>query len=191
MNAQQSDDPDGSATDDLGPLAPPCGDGLTVEISDTQAHLKFDPGALGHLVRAVLAAEGVTSGTVSVAVVDDATIRQVNRRHLDHDWPTDVVSFPLSEPGDDGLTGELVVSGEMAATTARGAGVEPWDELALYVVHGLLHLCGYDDTDADDRDAMRRREGEILAGLGLTNTFAAAASEGADDGGRERVRWTA
>jgi probable rRNA maturation factor len=148
-------------------------------------------------VRGALAAEGVTSGWISVAVVDDATIRAINRRHLGHDWPTDVISFPLSDPGDDELCGELVVSAEMAAATASEAGVNAWYELALYVVHGLLHLCGHDDSAAEVRDAMRQREAEILALLGLPNTFPAAfsaglieAGPGAEGGERERARWT-
>lgn len=165
---------------------PTPGGGLEVEVSDTQSHLKVDPGALARLVREALAAEGVTRASVSVAVVDDATIRAVNRRHLGHDWATDVISFGgLSDPGEPGLCGELVVSAETAVAAARRAGVDAGDELALYVVHGLLHLCGYDDSAADDRDAMRRRESALLAGSGRTNTFPAA---GADGGARERER---
>jgi probable rRNA maturation factor len=157
-------------------------DGLAVEVSDTQSHLKIDPGALARLVRSALSAQGVARASISLAVVDDATIRAVNRRHLGHDWPTDVISFGLSEPGDPWLSGELVVSAETAVATARRAGVGAWDELALYVVHGLLHLCGYDDVSDDDRDAMRRREGELLTVAGLTNTFPAV-------GGRESAPW--
>ena len=103
------------------------------------------PSGSRRLVREVLIGRG--SRPISIALVDDATIHAVNRRHLAHDWPTDVISFRLSEVDDDELAGELVVSAEMAATTARQAGVGAWDELALYVVHGLLHLCGYDDHD--------------------------------------------
>jgi probable rRNA maturation factor len=170
---------------------------LSVEVSDTQSHLTIDPETLAALVHGALAAEGVTNGSISVAVVDDATIRAINRRHLGHDWPTDVISFPLSDPGDDELCGELVVSAEMAAATASEAGVNAWSELALYVVHGLLHLCGHDDSAAEVRDAMRRREAEILARLGLPNTFSAAfsaglieAGQGVEGGERERARWT-
>jgi probable rRNA maturation factor len=168
----------------------PDGAGIAVEVSDTQSHLKVDHEAVARLVRGALRAEGVARASVSVALVDDAAIHEINRRHLGHDWPTDVISFPLSDPGDPALAGELVVSAETAASTARQAGVSARDELALYLVHGLLHLCGHDDSTAGDRDAMRRREGEILAHLGLTNTFPAAAPAGAEDGGRERARWT-
>ena len=190
MNAKTTDDPDGSDHDDDDGPEPPTVGGVSVELSDTQSHLKVDPDAIVRLVRGVLEAEDVSAAAISVALVDDATIRGVNRRHLGHDWPTDVISFPLSDPGEPGLSGELVVSAETAAAAARRAGVSARDELALYLVHGLLHLCGYDDTAADDRDAMRDREGAILARLGLTNTFSAAASAGAELGERERARWT-
>jgi probable rRNA maturation factor len=159
---------------------------IEVEISDTQGHLAIDPGAVAALVRRVLEGEGVRSGSISVALVDDATIHAVNRRHLAHDWPTDVIGFLLSEPGEPELSGELVVSAERAAATARRFGLDPWAELALYVVHGLLHFCGYDDLADPTVAAMRRREGEVLAGLGLTNTFALAGRDEAAAGAGER-----
>jgi hypothetical protein len=59
----------------------------------------------------------------------------------------------------------------MALTTAREIGVEPSHELALYIVHGLLHLCGYDDAREPEAGRMRRREDEILADLGIPNPF--------------------
>ena len=148
-------------------------EGVHVEISDTQSHLKIDKQALTRLICSTLSAEGIPRASISIAIVDDATIHQLNRRHLGHDWATDVITFPLSDPGDPMLSGELVVSAEMAAITANEAEVHPWDELALYVVHGLLHLCGYDDVADDDRDAMRQREAEILVIAGLSNTFPA------------------
>jgi probable rRNA maturation factor len=184
-------------TPDPDPDPDPDSGGIDVEVSDTQAHLKVDPEAIGRLIRGALEAEGVARASISVALVDDATIRAVNRRHLGHDWPTDVISFGLSGPGDPELSGELVVSAETAVAAAGQAGVSASDEMALYLVHGLLHLCGYDDSTAADRDAIRRREGEILARLGLSNTFHAAAEAGpfgagcgAEGGGRERERWT-
>jgi probable rRNA maturation factor len=83
---------------------------------------------------------------------------------------------------------ERVVSTEMAAATARDVGVDPRSELALYVVHGLLHLCGLDDQSPDDADVMRRREGEILTLEGLINTFPLVGLAKADEEGRESVR---
>ena len=160
---------------------------LNVEISDLQGHFRADPEALAELVRRVLESEGVRQASISVALVDDAAIHTLNRRHLAHDWPTDVITFHLSAPDESVLAGELIVSAEMAATTAREAGVDPAAELMLYVVHGLLHLCGYDDQDAEDAAAMRRREAEVLAALGVINPFPLV---GADHPGRGSERWS-
>jgi probable rRNA maturation factor len=168
----------------------PAASAIEVEVSDTQGYLAIDPGSVTGLVRRVLEGEGVDQASISVALVDDATIHAVNLRHLDHDWPTDVISFRLSETSEPVLVGELVVSVEMAVTTSRRAGTDPWAELALYMVHGLLHLCGYDDLAVSDVDAMRRREGEILAREGLTNTFPLVGLGEADDGERENTRWS-
>jgi probable rRNA maturation factor len=77
----------------------------------------------------------------------------------------------------------------MAVTTARRAGTNPRDELALYVVHGLLHLCGYDDQTAEDRTRIRRREDEILTTEGLTNTFPLVGPAEVTDTERESARW--
>jgi probable rRNA maturation factor len=163
---------------------------LAVEISDTQSHLRVDRTLLVRLARGVLAGEEVHQASISIALVDNATIHEVNRRHLSHDWPTDVISFRLSDDDDPELTGELVVSAEMAVVTARQSNVDPWAELALYVVHGLLHLCGYDDTTDAGAASMRRREDEVLAREGLTNTFplVVTAAPADDERGRESTR---
>ena len=144
---------------------------IAVEVSDLQAHVRIDPAAVADLARRVLEGEGVHAASISLALVDDAAIHGLNRRHLGHDWPTDVITFGLSDPDEPVLAGELIVSAEMAATTARAAGIDPLTELRLYIVHGLLHLCGYDDRSATASESMRRREGEVLAALGLVNPF--------------------
>ena len=141
---------------------------IEVEISDTQGLLRVDHGELARLVRRVLAAEERPSASISLALVDNTTIHGVNLAHLEHDFPTDVISFSLSDDGEPELSGELVVSVEMAIAAARDAGVNPLHELSLYVVHGLLHLCGYDDHDGADIVRMRRREDELLAEAGIS-----------------------
>ena len=154
----------------------PTSPGLAVDVGGARPHLR-DPDRmrLADVARGVLRAEGIGHAEVSIAVVDDRTIRDVNRRHLDHDWPTDVISFVLSDPGDEALSGEVVVSAETAARTAARDGVTMWTELLLYVVHGLLHLCGHDDLTEEGAAAMRRREGELLAAEGLAHPFSPVA----------------
>jgi probable rRNA maturation factor len=148
---------------------------IEVEISDTQGYLKVERATLVGLVERTLTGLGCARASISIALLDDATIRAVNRAHLGRDRPTDVISFRLSEPDDRVLSGELVISVQTACATALQIGAEPGEELALYVVHGLLHLCGYDDASEAERSMMRRREGEILTREGLPNPHARAA----------------
>jgi probable rRNA maturation factor len=144
---------------------------IQVDITNLQAILPVDAGWLRAIVAQLLRAEGIATADLSVVVVDDAGIRGINARHLDHDRPTDVISFAFGAPGDADFGGELVVSAETAAREAAARQVPPRDELALYVVHGLLHLCGFDDRTEADAQAMRAREGEWLRDLGIDNPF--------------------
>ena len=145
---------------------------IEVEISNTQSHLQMEAASLDRLVRMVLAAQHRLRASISIALVDNPTIHAINQAHLGHDWPTDVITFPLADPDEPVLAGELVVSTEMACISAREFGVEPAAELALYVVHGLLHLCGFDDHDESARRTMRQREDELLSQAGFASPYA-------------------
>src|SRR6185369_7384171 len=127
----------------------------------------LDRGRLREIARAVLAGEDVADYEISLAFVDSVTIHRLNKRYLDHDEPTDVLSFPLSEPNSKKLTGELVIGVEVALEQAKERGHEVDAELALYVVHGLLHLCGYDDKSTASEKEMRARERHYLHELSL------------------------
>ena len=117
--------------------------------------------------RAIRPCDGVAAASVSLAFVDDATIHRLNKQFLDHDEPTDVLTFPLSGPGAKTLEGEVVIGAEVARAQAAERGHDEQAELALYVIHGLLHLCGHDDTTAAAAQAMRGRERHYLQALGL------------------------
>jgi probable rRNA maturation factor len=119
---------------------------------------------------AAVAAAGL-EGRVSVAVVSDATMRRVNRQFHDCDEPTDVLAFPLAAGAGDGFDAEIVVSLDTARREAKAHGVEPSAELMLYVVHGALHLTGWDDHALADARRMHARALAILAGLGHRNTI--------------------
>jgi probable rRNA maturation factor len=137
-----------------------------VSIASPQEVVPIDRGHLRAAVRAVLDGEGVAEAEISLAFVDNATIHRLNQRYLQHDEPTDVLSFPLSEPGAGRLKGELVVGAEVALAQARERGHDVQAELTLYVIHGLLHLCGHDDHGTAAA-AMRERERHYLRLLGL------------------------
>ena len=155
-------------------------DSIEIEINDTQNYVRVDHAWLEGLARRTLRDQGIERAAVSIALVDDAMIEEVNRFHLGHDWPTDVVTFRLSDSDDPVLSAELVISAQMARLTALIAGIEVEAELALYVVHGLLHLCGYDDSTAKGAAEMRRQEAEALRRKGLTHTFMAGLRARAD-----------
>ena len=99
---------------------------------------------------------------ISVAVVDDPTIAELHQRYLDDPSPTDVLSFVL-ERSPKYLEGEIVVSADTAADLAPNYNWTAADELLLYVIHGALHLVGYDDTTPKKRTKMREKEKEYLA----------------------------
>jgi probable rRNA maturation factor len=138
-----------------------------IAIATPQEIVAIDRGRMREIVRSVLAAEDVADYEISLAFVDNPTIHRLNKRFLDHDEPTDVLSFPLSEAKAKKLSGELVVGVEVAKEQAEERGHDVGVELALYIIHGLLHLCGYDDKNEKAARQMRQRERHHLAALGL------------------------
>ena len=140
---------------------------LRVKIASPQEVVPLDRARLREVARAVLEGEGVAAAAVSLAFVDNPTIHRLNQQFLNHDEPTDVLTFPLSGPGAKALEGEVVIGAEVARAQAAERGHDEQAELALYVIHGLLHLCGFDDTTAQAARAMRARERHHLHLLGL------------------------
>src|SRR5687768_56182 len=138
-----------------------------ISIACPQETVAVDRAFIRQTVRTVLDGEGVADAEISLAFVDNATIHTLNKRYLDHDEPTDVLSFPLSEPNAKKLSGELVIGAEVALAQAQARGHDVNAELALYVIHGLLHLCGHDDKTPAAAKAMRERERHYLKELGL------------------------
>jgi probable rRNA maturation factor len=124
------------------------------------------PIAVPRLVRAAtraLAAVGRVGGSVDVAIVNDAEIRRLNARYRGIGRRTDVLAFPLEAPdAPDQLVGQVVISADTARRQARRLGVPLALELDLLVIHGTLHLVGYDDRDPVEADLMHRRERDIL-----------------------------
>jgi probable rRNA maturation factor len=199
-----------------------------IDISNRQQVLSVDCDALQAALERTLELEHVASAVLSVSIVDNAAIHILNRHHLSHDYPTDVISFQLDfhESGDDlsdefdddddvsiegagedgeeeeiesfanesdasdlaeksssvsakelrasgaFLEGEIIASAEMANSMAADGRWSAQAELTLYVVHGLLHICGYDDLTPEEQQIMRSRERAILKSLGLTAVYA-------------------
>ena len=132
---------------------------MPVEI---RTHKKFsslvERARVLRVARKTLRAEKCT-GSFTVYVTTDAEIRKLNRQFHATDAPTDVLSFPT---GIDNYIGDIVVSYDRAKVQARQAGWRIADEIDLLVVHGILHLLGYDDLMPRKRAKMWKRQEEIL-----------------------------
>ena len=139
---------------------------MQIDIVNDHDGWQVDELRMQAAIKLILAEAGVKSGAISIAIVDDTTIHRLNAEFLGHDYATDVISFVL-EQREGYLEGEVVASADTAARTAERLGWPPDDELLLYIIHGTLHLVGYDDLEDTPRQIMRRREAEVLAKFGL------------------------
>ena len=166
------------------------GAGLVVAATDEQTGERYgavDVGVWAALAETALRAEGVTAGECNLVFVAPDEMARLNAEHMGEEGPTDVLSFPLDgadpDPVGTRLVGDVVVcpayaarsgdpagttddapDGDLAGTTDTDPdGTNLADGLALLVVHGVLHLLGYDHADAADAARMRARERELLA----------------------------
>jgi probable rRNA maturation factor len=142
---------------------------IKVKIANQQEIVPIDFARFREIAQAVLAGEQAGEAKVTLAFVDNPTIHRLNKQFLNHDEPTDVLSFPMSSPSARVLEGEIVVGVEVASAQATERGHDVATEMALYVIHGLLHLCGHDDHEPADIRRMRECERKYLKQLGLAD----------------------
>ena len=112
-------------------------------------------------VRKVLVGEDVPRAEIGVVLGNRALVRELNRRFLEHDHATDVLTFPLSKDGDV-IEGEVYVDLDTADERCTEFGASFEMEAARYVIHGVLHLIGYSDETGEQRAAMRELEDAYL-----------------------------
>lgn len=139
----------------------------------TQQEMDFIQEVLLHAAQA----EKTGEAEVSVTLVTNGMIRDINREYRDKDAATDVISFALEEQGEDEITihggadvrllGDIIISVERAKEQAEDYGHSYERELGFLAVHGFLHLLGYDHLTEEDEKRMFGRQEEILASLGL------------------------
>ena len=141
-----------------------------IDIADEQDRHQVNYERLITAVRGILSDAGYTAGEVSIAIVTDEAMHELNRQYLEHDYPTDVLSFVL-EAEDEYLAGQLIVSADYAAREAPTFGWNTDDEVLLYTIHGALHLVGYDDQEPELKAEMREQEKLYLARFGLTPQY--------------------
>ncbi len=152
--------------------------GIELDITDQQEALELDLVQLQKTIEFVLSDGGVKSAGISIAVVDDETIKRLKKEYFDMDVATDVISFDLSEPDNESpdhmayeLECEIVVNSQKAQREALARKGDPHAELNLYIVHGLLHQLGYDDQDDTQFQRMHEKENQLLSELGFGSVF--------------------
>jgi probable rRNA maturation factor len=144
---------------------------IAIQVTRNFATIDVSLSKLESLVKAVcnrFAGSG-TPGLryeVSIAIVDDAEIQELNTQFLNHKTTTDCMSFDLSDEDEESKVFELIVNGEMAVRQADLRGHSSEAELALYITHGLLHNLGFDDSTPDQARTMHDTEDEILQQIG-------------------------
>jgi probable rRNA maturation factor len=153
---------------------------IIVQIAKNFRGIEVSPSKLRKLVKAICTRFALSKATVSIAIVDDAEIRRLNKRFLNRNRPTDCLSFDLS---DDGSTAdrkskiknqksfELVVNGEKALREAHLRGHSAEAELALYITHSLLHNLGFDDSTQPLARKIHQAEDEILQQQGFGSVY--------------------
>jgi probable rRNA maturation factor len=135
-----------------------------VEIANLQKHYEINKSKIRNVVKVVLNKE-VKSAKLSIAFVDNEEIKRLNERFLGSNEVTDVIAFPLNNK-EDILSGEIVISVETAVEVANRKKSNVEGEIILYLVHGILHLLGYNDNNKKNAKIMHEKESEILAFLG-------------------------
>ncbi|MBN8607072.1 MAG: rRNA maturation RNase YbeY [Caulobacterales bacterium] len=126
---------------------------------------------LAKALAAAATAQGV-GGTVSLLLGDDAAIAALNKEFRDKEGPTNVLSFPPAEPAEPGFLGDIALAAETIETEAQSQGKSFANHAAHLVVHGFLHLLGYDHMNEADAEAMEARERAILAEIGIEDPYA-------------------
>ena len=161
---------------------------IEVEVADRQQTLSIDADRLAEAVRLVLTEAGVTEGVVSIAVVTDVEIHALNREWRQRDKATNVLSFPMLEreellglaaDGPPELLGDVALAHETCAREAAGKGIPLDHHAAHLIVHGLLHLAGYDhEISPADAEAMEALETKALAICGIADPYGDRVSQG-------------
>lgn len=143
---------------------------LAVAVSVEGGRIPLARARVAEIARAVLRAERVADAMLSVTFLDARTMRALNRRHLRRDRLTDVIAFGFRGAGKRGpIIGDVYISPDAARAAAAANGITMREELVRLVVHGTLHVLGYDhpESEARLRSAMWKRQERLVQRLGV------------------------
>ncbi len=116
---------------------------------------------LTQYIVSILTHLNVGDATLEYTFVDPEVMIDINRTHLNHDYSTDIITFDLADPNSGSLDGDLYICPDQVAQHANALGHPFETELKIVMIHGILHLLGYDDLTDDDRTKMDARQLDI------------------------------
>lgn len=149
---------------------------MKLTIKNLQKKIPIPPSILGRIKKAVLKTLSLKgaklSGEMTICFINDEKIRQLNLKYRGKNNPTDVMVFDISESKEETFV-DIVISTDTAIRNAKIFRTSPLYEVYLYVVHGALHILGYDDKNLKQRKIMDAKARRILATLNLSrhNSF--------------------
>lgn len=147
---------------------------VEVQVSDALDDSIYVPDT-AHIERWALAAlkQQGADGQLSVRIVDGEEARALNRQYRGKDMPTNVLSFPLEAPGfiEPRLLGDIVICAPVVAQEASGQGKQEQAHWAHMLIHGVLHLLGYDHDSDEEAKVMESAEVDILSRLGFADPY--------------------
>ena len=144
---------------------------ISIQIASPIQDPAIDTERFETLTREILKQFTVDRAAVSIAIVDDQGIIEINKRFLDRTTATDVISFDLTDEDDDCRTFDIVINADQASRQADKRGHSQQAELALYITHGMLHNLGFDDADEELSKEMHAMEDQILQKAGYGKIY--------------------
>lgn len=144
---------------------------LDVSVVNHCRSLRIDRKLLVKVVKFTAAQQGLTAGQIELAIFDDKNMTRLHKEYLGSSKVTDVICFDLSQEDPAELRANLALGGQVARSQARLNKTSLNKELALYAMHGLLHVLGYNDAKPADARRMHHREDELLQQLGIGAVF--------------------
>lgn len=142
---------------------------MKIDIVNRQKELSIKKSSVRKLVQSLLEYLEIDCEEIAIYFVSEQKICALHDRFFNDPSPTDCISFPV----DEQTLGEIFVCPKTAVDYASKKGLDPYEEAALYIIHGILHLIGYDDLEAKERRTMRKKEKSCmrhLSSLGISIT---------------------